>query len=195
MITFEDVWGKLSKSKKYREHYALALLKRSVPFQIKTLRKKYFGSQADLAEASGITQGVVSRAENQDYGNLTLNSIGRIAGGLDVAFVGKFVPFSQLVKFSLNLSEEEFANIPTFEEENAGLGPVAHLAELLPFRQLGSVENASPDTHVLSRMPPRSATDSDGNQSVQDEREISGGGAFGYDTGGAAALGAAARAY
>ncbi len=117
MNTFDDIWRKLAKSKKYREEFALAFLKRSVPFQVKTLRKKHCGSQAVLAERAKLTQGVVSRAEDQDYGNLTLNTIGRIAAGLDMAFIGKFVPFTELVKFSLNLSEEEFAAIPTFEEE------------------------------------------------------------------------------
>lgn len=129
MNIFEDIWAKLSTSKKYRESYALAFLKRSVAFQIKTLRKKHCASQAELAEAAGITQGVVSRAEDQDYGNLTFNTVGRIAGGLDMAFIGQFVPFSDLAKFSINLSEEQFANLPTFEEEDAGLGPIALLAE------------------------------------------------------------------
>ena len=120
MITFDDIWRKLS-NRKYREHYALSLLKRSVAFQIKTLRKKHSGSQAELAEAAGITQGVVSRAEDPDYGNLTFNTVGRIASGFDMAFIGKFVPWSELARFSQNLSEEEFANIPTFEEEDAGV--------------------------------------------------------------------------
>ena len=121
MTTFEDVWRKLCQGKEYREHFACAFLKRSVPFQIKTLRKKHCGSQAILAERSGVTQGVVSRAEDQDYGNLTLNTIGRIAGGLDVAFIGRFVPFSDLVNFSLTMSEKEFKEVMTFEEEHAAL--------------------------------------------------------------------------
>jgi transcriptional regulator with XRE-family HTH domain len=118
---FEGVWRKLSQGRKYREQFALAFLKRSVPFQVKTLRKKHCGSQAILAGRSGLTQGVVSRAEDQDYGNLTLNTIGRIAGGLDMAFIGRFVPFSELVKFSLDMSEEEFRSIRTFEEDTAAL--------------------------------------------------------------------------
>ena len=130
MNTFENIWRKLSDNK-YREQYALALLKRSVAFQIKTLRKKHCGSQAILAQRSHLTQGVVSRAEDQEYGNLTFNTVGRIAAGLGMAFVGRFVPWSELAKFSLDLSEEEFTNIPTFEEESAGLGPLSHLAELV----------------------------------------------------------------
>ena len=172
MITFDDIWWKFSKSKKYRESYALSLLKRSVAFQIKTLRKKYFGSQVELAEAAGITQGVVSRAEDQDYGNLTFNTVGRIAGGLDMAFIGRFVPFSELAKFSMELSEEEFLSIPTFEEENSGLGPVAPLAELSPLQQLGSVEEVAPEFDVHFRMQPRSSISSDSHPSVQDEQQL-----------------------
>src|ERR1700681_3764420 len=145
MNTFDDLWRKLSKNKKYREQYALSLLKRSVPFQIKTLRKKFFGSQADLAQAAGITQGVVSRAEDQEYGNLTLNSVGRIAGGFDMPFIGRFVPFSELVRFSLDLSEKEFENIPTFEEEDAALCS-------RPVERLGSLD-------VLFRRPQQGAAD------------------------------------
>lgn len=130
MITFEDIWRKLSH-KKYREQYALALLKRSVAFQVKTLRKKHCGSQAILAERSHLSQGVVSRAEDQDYGNLTFNTVGRIAAGLDIAFIGKFVPWSELAKFSRDLSEDKFADIPTFDEENAGRTSIEQLGSLL----------------------------------------------------------------
>ncbi|HEY4899086.1 MAG TPA: helix-turn-helix transcriptional regulator [Terriglobales bacterium] len=119
MSTFEDIWQKLSKSKKYREEYALSLLKKMVPFQIRTIRKKQELSQPELAEKSHLTQGVISRAENLDYGNLTLNTIGRIAGGFDLAFIGRFVPFSELARFAREMSESEFAAIPTFEQETS----------------------------------------------------------------------------
>ncbi len=119
-MTINDIWRKL-RNKKYREDYAVAFLKRSVAFQIKTLRKKHCGSQAVLAERAKLTQGVVSRAEDQDYGNLTFNTVGRIGAGLDIAFIGRFVPFSELVKFSRELSEEEFRNILNFEEEDAAI--------------------------------------------------------------------------
>lgn len=116
MTMFNDIWRRLS-DKAYREQYALSVLKRSVAFQIKTLRKKHCGSQAVLAERSQLTQGVVSRAEDQEYGNLTFNTVGRIAAGLDMAFIGRFVPFSELERFAQDLSEDEFANVPTFKQE------------------------------------------------------------------------------
>ena len=120
MTTFDSVWPKFF-DKEYRQHYALSLLKRSVAFQIKTLRKKHCGSQAVLAERSQVTQGVVSRAEDQEYGNLTFNTVGRIAAGLDMAFIGRFVPWSQLARFAEELSEQEFTRIPSFEQEKSAV--------------------------------------------------------------------------
>ncbi len=146
-MTITDLWYKLSKSRKYRNSYALAFLKRSVPFQISVLRKKHCGSQQVLAERSGLTQGVVSRAEDPDYGNLTLNTIGRIASGLDMAFVGRFVPFSDLVRFSETLSEEEFESVLTFDEEAALSAP--DWAQMLhvdtPKKPTASVKDACED--------------------------------------------------
>lgn len=165
MSTFKDTWSKLANSKKYREEFAVRLLKRSIPFQIKTLRKKRCGSQAILAERAKLTQGVVSRAEDQEYGNLTFNTVGRIASGLDMAFIGRFVPFSDLARFSLELSEEEFSNIPTFEEENAALGASTHQLESslseasseAPAQLLGIDEGSSNANVVAQRKQPQSA--------------------------------------
>jgi transcriptional regulator with XRE-family HTH domain len=114
--TIRDLWKKLAK-KKYREEFVAAQVKRGIPFQIRELMKRLGLSQEELAARSGLTQGVVSRAANLNYGNLTLNTIIRIAAGLDVGFVGKFVPFSELGDWFLNLSEHT-ARVKTFEDED-----------------------------------------------------------------------------
>lgn len=119
MNTFERMWRKLIHDRNDREEFALAMLKRMVPFQVRAIRKKRGWSQAELAQQAKLTQGVVSRAEDPDYGNLTLNTIGRVAGGFDLAFIGRFVPFSELVEFSQTLSEKEFQEIQTGELEDA----------------------------------------------------------------------------
>src|SRR5712664_3246459 len=95
---FQDVMEKL-RNKEYRSNFAALQLKRGVPFQIRTLLKKREWTQEQLAESANLTQGVVSRAQNPDYGNLTINTISRIASGFDVGFVGQFVPFSRLVEW------------------------------------------------------------------------------------------------
>ena len=119
MITATELWQKLS-SKKYRTAFARTQFKRLVPLQIQTLRKQRLWSQEFLAEQANLTQGVISRAEDQDYGNLTVNTILSIAEGFDVAFVGRFVPFSELDSWYVNLSQETM-HVPSFDEENAAM--------------------------------------------------------------------------
>jgi transcriptional regulator with XRE-family HTH domain len=114
--TFSQLWKKLAGSKKYREEFVAAQVKRGIPFQIRTLLKKSGLPQEEIASRAGLTQGVISRAANPDYGNLTLNTIIRVAAGFDVAFVGKFVPFSELARWFTELSEDTI--VKTFEEEN-----------------------------------------------------------------------------
>jgi transcriptional regulator with XRE-family HTH domain len=110
------IWKKL-KDKRYREEYATAMLKRMIPFQTRAIRKKRGWSQFQLAEAAQVTQGVISRAEDPDYGNLTLTTIGRIAAGYDLAAIIRLVPFSELVRYSENTTEQEFSEMPAFPQE------------------------------------------------------------------------------
>jgi transcriptional regulator with XRE-family HTH domain len=114
-----EVWQKLS-NRKYRTAFARTQFKRLVPLQIQTLRRQRGWSQGELAERAKLTQGVISRAEDQDYGNLTVNTILNIAEGFDVAFVGRFVPFSELDTWYVNLSQETM-RVRSFGEENAAV--------------------------------------------------------------------------
>lgn len=118
MTAFERLWLKFAKSKKYRESYVASHVKRSIPFQIRQLMKKGGLTQQKLAEQSGLTQGVISRAADLNYGDLALNTIIRVAAGLDCAFVGKFVPFSEFCRTVTRMPEEEIGRMPSFQEEN-----------------------------------------------------------------------------
>jgi transcriptional regulator with XRE-family HTH domain len=118
MITsLNRLWQKLKKSKKYREQFVAAQAKRAFPFQVRAIMRKRGLSQEQLATRSKLTQGVISRAVNPNYGNLTINTIVRVADGLDMAYLGILVPFSELAKWVSNLSEES-VQVKSFEEEN-----------------------------------------------------------------------------
>jgi len=141
------LWAKL-RNRKYRAEFVAAQVKRGIPFQIQTLMKQKEFSQEKLAAESGLTQGVISRAANPDYGNLTLNTIIKIAAGFDVAFVGKFVPFSELGKWFANLSEES-VRVKSFNEEDE---------EISQALGLGSVEQAlvEPEEEARKDLQPHS---------------------------------------
>jgi transcriptional regulator with XRE-family HTH domain len=74
-------------------------------------------SQKALAKLCGLTQGAISRAENPDYGDLTFNTVLKIARGLDVAFVGRFVSFGDLDDWTHGRYSETF-DVPNFTEED-----------------------------------------------------------------------------
>ena len=110
------LWDKF-RNKQYRDQFVSAQVKRGIPFQIRSLLKNRGMSQEDLAASSGLTQGVISRSANPEYGNLTLNTIIRIASGFDIAFVGAFVPFSELETWFSRLDEKKI-KVPSFEDED-----------------------------------------------------------------------------
>jgi transcriptional regulator with XRE-family HTH domain len=117
-----SLWNKL-RDRKFRDAFVVSQFKRSIPFQITALRKKLGWSQEQLADAAKVTQGVISRAENPNYGNLTLNTVLRVANGLDVGVVIEFVPFSRLLQIFEDRSEDQ---APTaFEVEDGALAMTA----------------------------------------------------------------------
>lgn len=116
-MIFSKLWNQL-RNKPFREAYVEAQAKRAIPFQVRAIMERRGISQTELAERSGLTQGVISRAANPAYGNLTLNTIIRVAAGLDMAFVGTFVPFSKLVNHFEHLDSPELSSVSTFEEED-----------------------------------------------------------------------------
>ena len=125
MITSESIWKKLGR-KKYREEFVASQVKIFLPLQIRKLLEQHGISQSALAERAGLTQGVVSRAANPEYGNLTLNTLLRIAAGFDVAFVGKFVPFTELDRWFADFSEKSL-RVKTFVEESQEIEKAAKL--------------------------------------------------------------------
>ena len=120
MNAFEQLWSKFARSKKYREEFVAAQVKRGIPFQIRAMLRSSGLPQDEIASRAGLTQGVVSRAANPDYGNLTLNTLIRIAAGFDVAFIGKFVPFSELGRWFIDLSKES-VNVKSFGQEDSDI--------------------------------------------------------------------------
>ncbi len=130
-MKFSDLWKRL-REKSYRESLVESYLKRSLSFQVRTMLKVRGWSQATLAEKSGLTQGVVSRVADPTYGNMTLNTLIRVAAGFDVAFVGKFVPFSELAQSYSDLSEE-VGRVEAFDQEDAKTATVSldHAAKYL----------------------------------------------------------------
>lgn len=120
MSAFSKIWEKL-RDKAYREAFVTAQLKRGLPTQIRVMLKDRGWTQDDLARRSGLKQGAISRASDPDYGNLTINTILRIASGFDVAYIGRFVPFSDLARWYSRLSESALS-VSSFGDDPGFVG-------------------------------------------------------------------------
>ena len=89
---------KILKSRPFRQAFVWEHLKRSLPFQVRTMREEREWSQQKAGEELGKPQSVISRLESPAYGKLTLQTLVDIANGFDVGLLIKFVPFSRLVR-------------------------------------------------------------------------------------------------
>jgi transcriptional regulator with XRE-family HTH domain len=116
----KTLWKRFAESKEYRDNFVAAFVKKSIPSQIRAwMKKQGIATQQELAKRSGITQGVVSRAANPNYGDLTLNTVIKIGSGLDCVFVGRYVPYSEFCTMMIEDSFAEDANtMLSFEEED-----------------------------------------------------------------------------
>jgi transcriptional regulator with XRE-family HTH domain len=115
-MSTSNYWCKFAESKEYREEFAALEMKRGVSFQIRAMLNNRGWTQEELAEKAGLSQGVVSRAQNPDYGNLTVNTITRVADGFGVVFLGRFVGYSEFIEWLEN-TDEESINPLSFEDE------------------------------------------------------------------------------
>lgn len=97
VVSKERLLKKLSK-KEYRDAYAEESVKTSLPFQIKAMREQRDWSQAILGRKTEMKQNAVSRLESAEYGNLSINTLLRLANAFDCGLLVKFVPFSRLLK-------------------------------------------------------------------------------------------------
>jgi hypothetical protein len=108
------------KDKKQRDAFASAHINIGIPFQIRSLRDQSGWSQKQLGEhipEKMMTQENVSRLEDPNYSKFTLTTLKRLASAFDVALMVRFVPFSELIEWELNLSSESL-KIPSFPEES-----------------------------------------------------------------------------
>ena len=116
MSLSSELWSKFAESREFREEYMAALAKRAFSMQVRAIRKSQKLSQEELAAAAQIDQGVISRAENPNYGNLTFDTAIRVSAGFDLAFIPQIVSYSEFLKWAKSITEGR-EEPKTFEQE------------------------------------------------------------------------------
>src|SRR5262245_54266440 len=101
----------------YRRAFVEEEISTGLAFQIRATRQARGWSQRELGsrapDGTPIAQEQICKLENPDYGRYSLTTLKRLAAAFDVALIVRFVPFSQLVDFTLRLTPTDLA-VPSF---------------------------------------------------------------------------------
>jgi transcriptional regulator with XRE-family HTH domain len=120
VITNErELLKKRLKDKEHRDAFVSAYTDETIPFQIRAMReqKDRNWTQEDLATRAGMKQERISTLENPNYGSYSLRILKQLATAFDVALMVRFVPFSELAEWKLNLSSESL-EVQSFDQED-----------------------------------------------------------------------------
>ena len=129
---YEQMWENLSDSD-FRKQFINEHVDVGIAFQIRSLRNRQELFQSDLAKLLGVKQPLVSSWENPDYGRYTLRTLKDLANAFNVGLLVRFVPFSKLVDWTVDLTSDVIAP-PSFDEEqnqlHASTAVTSYLAEV-----------------------------------------------------------------
>jgi transcriptional regulator with XRE-family HTH domain len=103
--------------KEYRHAYAEQSLDLSVGTQIKVLREQRGWRQEDLALEGQMRQPMVSRYENVNYSNWSINTLKKLARAFDVWLDVRFRSFGELVTTTEDFSRESL-QVPKFADDS-----------------------------------------------------------------------------
>jgi transcriptional regulator with XRE-family HTH domain len=113
-IVKKEIWESLN-AKEARDAFVAAHLSDTIGSQIFSLRENRGWSQEQLASEVGMAQPRISVLEGGT--DCSLRTLKRVASAFDVAVVVRFVPFSELVDWVGDLSEERLAPV-AFANDN-----------------------------------------------------------------------------
>lgn len=107
------------RDKKRRDAFVSAYTGQTIPFQIRALREQEDRgwTQEELAAKAGMKQTRISVLENPNYERYSLKTLKQLASAFDVALMVRFVRFSELAEWTLNLSSGSL-EVPSFEQED-----------------------------------------------------------------------------
>jgi transcriptional regulator with XRE-family HTH domain len=122
----EQIWESLTDPD-FRKQFIDEHISVGIAFQIHGLRERQGLKQKQLAERLGDEkkQPLISAWENPDYGKYTLGTLKDLAKAFDVGLLVRFVPFSKLVDWTIDLTHDVIAPPSFSEEQNYAVTPIS----------------------------------------------------------------------
>lgn len=100
----------------YRTFFAEAAVEQDIAWQIKANRQHRKLSQAELATLLETRQSAVSRLEDPEYGQHSIDTLKKVAAVFDCALQVRLISFGKLHEESKDLTMESMV-VPSFDEE------------------------------------------------------------------------------
>jgi transcriptional regulator with XRE-family HTH domain len=104
------------RDKEYRDGYVASQIAISLPFQIRALRRSRGWTQAQLAEAAGMSQPRIAEIERAGRRRFNIDTLLRIASAFDVGLEVGFAPFGAVVDRAERFDPDAFG-VASFEDE------------------------------------------------------------------------------
>ena len=117
MSTAKDQMWESLRDPESRKQFIDEHITVGVALQIRSIREQQKLTQVKLAQSLNVKQPLLSQWENPNYGNYSLSTLRELAKAFDVGLLVRFVPFSTLVDWTLNLPKYIIAP-PSFSEED-----------------------------------------------------------------------------
>jgi transcriptional regulator with XRE-family HTH domain len=108
----------------YRKSFVGSQIRIGIPFQIRALMKQRGWTQEGLAEKTGIAQPSISNLLKPSGSQPNIKTLVRIAEAFDCGLAVRFVPFSELTKWSEEFDPTSF-HVSEFSEDK----PIIRTAE------------------------------------------------------------------
>src|SRR5258708_25424188 len=119
-----ELIAKLRASKKSRSAYVRAKLNVNIPAQIRALRQKRQMTQKALADEAEMKQSRISAMEQPGETKFNLETLVRLAAAFQVGLSVRFVPFSEMVRWSNEFAPDSF-DVENLDNDKAFVTPAA----------------------------------------------------------------------
>ncbi|MHB1933653.1 MAG: helix-turn-helix domain-containing protein [Leptospirillum sp.] len=97
MSNFRERIAKKLRDKEYRHNFFSGRLMDEIALSIRDLREQRKMTQDELAIATGMRQGTISRTEQATYGRWGIPTLLRLAKGLDARLIVALVPMEKII--------------------------------------------------------------------------------------------------
>lgn len=112
--------SKLLNNEAFRDAYVFEHIKTGIAYQIRAMRDEREWTQGRLGEEAKKPRNVITRLEDPNYGQFSLQTLREIASAFDVALLVKFVSFSTLLQEYADVSPQALVAASVKDSKEVG---------------------------------------------------------------------------